>query len=778
MRIVFLLLVIWCQSASSYTCIPYSQPWQPGWSDIERDDLRCFNTACDITVPHDHCCLCRTCMSWEGTEKNIDIDYISVSGKSLAVFAGEFNQSDVYRIQHIHSNLSEIPSNICDWDKESYTSLSSHIYQTMSVFWGNVVELNFADNLIRTIPDINCLERLDKLDLSNNRIIHVSNSSFNKLSRLRHLNLDRNKIKYLDINILSAPKLNLLSAYLSNNFIETLDISNVISSYPFCHIDYTNNYITKLVRENFVLDINKPPGPGFVTLKGNQIKEFPNAKDLLNLASWDQIGILTLLGFDFRDIPLVCDCNVEPLVEVFIVHLYWLDHMKLLTCASPPEYAGMPLADLKIDQLVCNVSQEEGCTTPECTCVDKPSEDTMYINCANSNLKEMPNIPKSVHSKYISLNVSGNDIQTIKNETYLSRVTSLDISHNDLREINNGVIELLENCTMLNISNNPKITKLPRMIQYRPKCSTQMNNLLVHCDCDTLWIETWLKHNVCSSDHMFQCNIPDKGVTLATDFKESDLECNEETAVAVIASIISTGIVLMIIIGFTVHSFKYESLILYLRSRRITTNAAKPMFTHDVFISYNENEDHIREWIMKYLNPRLMESGYTTFFASRDAQYGAERNAEVISAIQNSRHFLIVLSEHYLSKADEGIRSWTENEWKYGWHNFRDCPNKNIVLVNFDHMKPSDVEHPAIKAYLRVGYTVDFRNQDRNIMDEIEEKLGGPTKNAKNKKAIFSCKALFIVRPYQFSAKLDDTDFENIINTDDVDDGQVNFTYA
>ncbi|KAL4216986.1 hypothetical protein ACF0H5_023443 [Mactra antiquata] len=719
-------------------------------------------------------------MSWEGPKKDIEIEYKPAAGKHLAVFAGDFNQSDVYRIQHIYSNLTEMPSNICDWDKESNTNLTSDIYQTMSAFWGNVVEINLAKNFIRRIPDINCLERLDRLDLSDNHIIHVSNSSFNKLSRLRYLFLERNQIRYFDINVFSAPQLNIFLANLSNNFIKTLDISNMVSSNPFCHIDYSNNKITKLVNENFVLDFNNPPGPGFVTVKGNQIKEFPNVMKLLNLDNWQQMGVFMSFGFDFRDIPLHCDCNVEPFRELaeFLINVLWLEYMNV-TCASPPEYAGIPLAQLKVDKLVCNVSQEQGCTTPECTCVDKPFEDTMYINCANSNLKEMPNIPESVHSKFISLNVSGNNIQTIKNETYLSRVKTLDVSHNDLKEISEDVIKLLEeNCTMLNISNNPKITKLPRIIQYRPKCSTQMNNLLVHCGCDTLWIETWLKLNACSTDHMFKCNIPAIGVKQATNFKEADLKCSEQTDVIVVASTISTGLLLMIMIGFIVHKLKYELLILYLRLIRRKGDAAMPKFTHHVFISYNEKEDHIREWIMKSLNPRLLESGYTTFIASQDAQYGAERNDEVISAIQNSRHFLIVLSENYLRKADEGIRSWTENEWKYGWHNFRVCPYKNIVLVNFDHMKPSDVKHPAINAYLRVGCTVDFKNLDRNIMDDIENKLGGAAQNNKHKKSIFLCKASFIARPsHESSTQLDDADFENILESDDVNDGQVNLTY-
>ncbi|KAL4228126.1 hypothetical protein ACF0H5_013561 [Mactra antiquata] len=787
MRSLYLFLIVWCQLTMSLACGQYSQPWQPGWSDIEREDLRCYTSTCDtLGKPLDTCCPCHSCMSWEGSGKNIDIEYISVVGKSVAVFAGEFNQSEVYRIQHSYSDLKEIPSNVCDWDKESNTNFFSDIYQIMREFWEYVVELDFTGNKIRRIPDINCLKRLDKLDLSYNNIIHVSNSSFYNLSRLRNINLERNQIKHLDINVFSAPQLNMFHVDVSNNIMETLDVSNMLSLKPFCSIEYTNNKITNLVSENFVLDMNKPPSSGFVSMNGNQIKQFPNFKELLNLTSWEQMGQILDFGFDFKDIPLVCDCNIQPFLEKAesVIETLWRDYMNV-KCTSPPEYAGIPVVQMKHDQLICNVSLEDGCPTPDCSCVDKPSENTLYINCANGNLKEMPNISNSAHSKYISLNVSGNNIQTIKNKTYLPLLASFDISHNDLREINNDVIDILQDsCTMLNISDNPKMTELPRKIQYRKTCSTHMNNLLVHCGCDTLWIETWLKQNVCSTDYVFQCNIPGVGVKLAADFHESDLQCKEESIV-IVASMIASGIILMIIIGFTVHSFKYELLILYLRSRRRKRNTVMSNFAYDVFISYNENEDHVREWVAKFLNPHLMKSGYTTFIALRDINFGAERDSEVISAIQNSQRFLIVLSESYLCGAYEGMRSWTENEWKYGWYNFRSCPYKKIVLVNFDHIKPSDVDHPVIKAYLRVGYTVDFKNQDRTIMDDIEKKLGGPAvlpdidaRVIENKKTKFSCDELFMARPFQLSPDLDVVDFENDLKYNDINDDYVNFTYT
>jgi hypothetical protein len=198
---------------------------------------------------------------------------------------------------------------------------------------------------------------------------------------------------------------------------------------------------------------------------------------------------------------------------------------------------------------------------------------------------------------------------------------------------------------------------------------------------------------------------------------------------------------------------RYEILIIFLRLRQKKRNAINPLQPYDVFISFNDNDDAVRTWINKFLEPNLAKTGYNVFNPSRDIAYGAERDAEVISTISNTRNFLLVLTDSYLTEPVDGQRSWTENEWKYGWNQFKSDRSKNIVLVNFDHASSFDVEHRQIMAFLRVGTTVQFKNNTRNIMEEIHRKLGKPfpvieSKYDSNSKQVFP-KDIFLTKTEQ-----------------------------
>jgi hypothetical protein len=158
-------------------------------------------------------------------------------------------------------------------------------------------------------------------------------------------------------------------------------------------------------------------------------------------------------------------------------------------------------------------------------------------------------------------------------------------------------------------------------------------------------------------------------------------------------------------------------------------NTVVPLNEYDVFLSFNDADEDVDRWVNSILVPELTNAGYSVFKPNRDATFGAERDSEIIDILSKTRNFLTIMSESYLQESEEGMRSWTENEWKYGWNNFKNDRSKNIVLVNFDHLSSFDVNKPQLKAFLRVGCTVDFKNHDRKIMQEIFEKLGLPYKS-------------------------------------------------
>ncbi|KAH3794608.1 hypothetical protein DPMN_148145 [Dreissena polymorpha] len=85
------------------------------------------------------CCTCKSQTTWSGQEKALLIEYISVSGKSPVVDPEIYNDSNEYKIEHLNGVMTEIPSDVCDWDTDSRLKVfSRHINETMK-YWLHIV---------------------------------------------------------------------------------------------------------------------------------------------------------------------------------------------------------------------------------------------------------------------------------------------------------------------------------------------------------------------------------------------------------------------------------------------------------------------------------------------------------------------------------------------------------------------------------------------------------------------------------------------------------------
>jgi Leucine-rich repeat (LRR) protein len=236
--------------------------WEPRWASKTTDDIRddlCCDSYCaqqSTSKEYDKCCTCRSSTTWEGTETELLVEYVSVLGKSVVFSDQPYDNSKVYKIVFTDEQMTEFPSNLCNWDKDSFlVNHYSKYFEDIKPFWNSITTIDFRNKKIRRIPDINCLYRLDSLNLQNNHLPTVSNTSFTNLTRLRSIDFAGNLIKKIDPKIFTSPSLNLFSVDLSHNFMEKLDVSNMISLYPFCSIDFDSNKITEL--ENQLNLVNK-----------------------------------------------------------------------------------------------------------------------------------------------------------------------------------------------------------------------------------------------------------------------------------------------------------------------------------------------------------------------------------------------------------------------------------------------------------------------------------------------------------------------------------------
>lgn len=703
--------------------LSWTPPTLPDRKDLE---CKCHDNGFD---DRDHCCTCKATPVWEGTEIDLHIEYVSVLTKSLIISDHSIsNTTKVYQIIHKGGVMGLFPSNLCNWDKDKdFREICDSNLVVPGSVWDRLVKLDFSYNNIKFVPNITCLKNLDLLNLAYNKIQFLSNTSLTGLTHLRYLNLKDNKIMSMDSGI-TSPTLHLSFLDLSGNFLTSLDVTNGISQYPFCRYNFSDNQLNEFTNElDFKLDTTKIYGPGFVSFTNNDFSTFPDFSKVLGIDDIRMLGQLVHFGFDFRNINLNCDCVIEPLLELAIgfVESLWNDYMNI-TCHTPENVRDIPLKDVSLDDLICYLERDEGCP-PSCTCIDQPSKQTVFVDCSNRGLTSMPEeMPQPDHSPNIHLSLDGNFITELTNESYLDSVSMLNMSNNQLVEISDAAIESLSNSS-LDFSFNNQLQMLPQGLQSKNMCNVTLEGLILFCDCESKWLPSWFSVKGCEKSPKVQCQVPDYGLMAAEEFSRNHLkDCIDEGILGLILSTsIGSATVLLAVVGLSSLFFKYEMVILALRLRQKLCRSPRvhPMFRFDVYLSFDHTDDKLRLWVGLKLLKFLEKVGYKVFYPPRDLMFGSDLSTETIDALQCSRNFVLILSENYVEQED---RNWVDEEWRYGWKRFIRDPARNIVLINYDHISSFQIDHPQIRAFVRVGGQVEFDNHDGNIMVAIETKLGQP----------------------------------------------------
>ena len=719
------------------------------WKTDERDDLCCEyycykKTGETTSEKYNKCCACHSKTTWTEMERKLEVEYFSVTGKVFVIAENVFDDSDVYKIEQTNGYMSDIPSNLCNWDHASnWPDIYDAGLFNMTPYWSNIVIINLRENKIRHLPDINCLRNLDTIDLSFNALTSIRNNSINLLTKLRNLDLSYNSIKDIDPYVLSQPTLSILNANLNNNKVEQLDVTNCYSMKPFCKISFNSNTINIFVNnDNFTLNSSMQYGTGLVGLQNTSLQQWPDLVDLLNLDSLAQYGQLMKFTFDLRGIKLKCDCYLTEFSELIeeVQKSLWDEFFEVL-CTSPQHLNGHLAYRVKSSDLVCNLTLSDGCPKG-CTCVDQPSNNTVFIDCSNLGLDEMPSkLPFSKFSDNIALNLSNNQIKEIQNAPYLGSLTVLDVTKNSLNKIDNEIARHLDN-TILSISYNKYLPKIPSVFQYRNTCDIKMEQLVLDCDCDMTWIEDWLINKQCDEAQLFKCLVPNRGLINATEFSSSLLDCNPKTKMSyVLIALIVSIITFLVIFGAIIRIFWYEIFIICLRIRQKPIAMRHKEFNYDAAITFNEEDDALRKWVTTVLTEELSRDRYNVFLPYKDTPLGTERDKEIVDVFTKTKTFILVLSESYFQQIENSERSWTENEWKYAWNQFKSNAKKNIVIINYDYISSFDVPQRQISAFLRVGNVVQFGNHDNNIVSEVKRHIGPPSinfnKGLENKKPKF-----------------------------------------
>ncbi|XP_061174904.1 uncharacterized protein LOC133184049 [Saccostrea echinata] len=401
-----------------------------------------------------------------------------------------------------------------------------------------------------------------------------------------------------------------------------------------------------------------------------------------------------------------------------------------ITCGSPNALQGRTIPSIikngQIADLICNYTSQPVCP-PGCSCIEKPDnyslakEDIkliLHMNCIGAGLKRLPHILPE--SEEIEFYLRGNPIEEITKEHYMELITVLDLAFIPTFEM-----EALENLTHLRVFSIPRSQQLhgiPRKLSFLDPCVfLQRGNFLIDCTCSDLWMYDWIQTKQVRNctPYIFTC-LKEDGEELLTQYLPN-LDCRDSDQHPKYIVILSCSSA--IVFAFTLFIFAQIwrfDLKVILRSRKMCSKSKKTLDEDCVvYISYDENIKDLNSWLIKRLEPFLRRNELSAFIPSRDLPLGCIRSDETAWQISISRYYIVFLSDHYFD--EDSLQ--TQNDWKCIWDSYLSDSRKELVVINYDLMKTTDIQCKTFQAVMRFGNIVDFASGEKRIFSKMTDRF-------------------------------------------------------
>lgn len=696
---ITLFLLVVCVTATATTMFML-EAWSP--KSVNRTDLLCPSYCSQDLQNIHHCCVCSAEPEWHSSSNFtlLSLEYSKCDGSAIVI--GDKHNSIPAIINHQDGYLQRLPTNLCDFI--------------------NIREIDLKRNKISTIDSISCLLKLDTLDLSYNKIYHILNDTFSTLLHLRILILTHNGLTKLDPFSVAGTSLSIMLLDCSWNNMTELDASNFIPENDFCEYKFNSNKITKIVNKGgFTLNIDKIYKGGIVDLTGNLFSKFIDFQEL-GLKDIRTLGKLMSFGFLLSNAKFDCDCHMEPCLELaeLVIKKIWRDYFNM-SCWNPLEYRGLSIPNLvlekKLDLFICNITEK---CPRYCRCYHQPHKRTTVVNCTGVNLEALPDhVPEAAN---LTILLKNTKIKTLESRNYLGNATFIDMSDTGFSEVENDIFMQIHNEANF-LMKGHNLHDLPRGFQILDTCIAQLGRTVIKCNCNHLWIKTWLENKNaarCDGKTLVICNT-DNGHIPIVSMNKGDLCATSRIYFKIMS--ITFGVIAMLTFVLSIISYHYRyEIYLVCRQLKSISNKVNAVCKYDVYFSFDDGNPFLRYWILNFLDAKLKQEGYRNFIPCRDTIPGDVEEENMINTITNSRIFLVILSKTY----EDYDNIWTNLEWKYIWNYFYNNKDRKIVIINYDLIDcPVDLR---LKAFIRLGLDVDFANRRHILLDEIKQKLEVPSR--------------------------------------------------
>ena len=693
---------------------------------------------CHVSENVDECCMCNSKHRWELANSSdihvlylLDVEYTSVTFTSILTTSSictcyteldpicnctsHFNA--VFQgVLHSRGQLRHFPSNLCDFPK--------------------LTTVDFSYNSISVIPNISCLHLLDSLNLENNKITHLSNTSFVNLNNLRNVNLKFNCISKPDINLFSDASVGIFDFDISHNNMKKFDITNMfIEKYDFCLINVSSNNFDTTDWTDFYLNLSTTYNSGDI-----DFRNVATTTDPLYFLSHKQPDLYYRFfivipegKYYLSQSPTECNCVAGSFIKLGIEHFkrfryslydFYEENEDGRNCSSPDHLKGINMLDIfdnetLLDQFVCNITGDDLCPQ-NCTCIDESNKDRILIDCRYKDKIELPKyLPESKTGfKYVLL-MDNNNINTLYTQSYFSKLQTLKVTSNNLKYLSNELINKMHFIDLLNISQHSLVT-LSREIQKVHIDKIYFGHMPIPCDCSNLWIGEWRRLWKAGLRNPLFCKLSNGDIVLADYVTEEylysvDIVCERDINMTRIA--LTICLIALVVVSILLYYFRYEILIIAKKMK--SSNNVGFVYEWDCFVSFDDGDRGIRDFVLKDLLKELTKNGYKVFIPCIDLQPGGIQELDIRQNMSLSKCFLFILSENY---SEEHM-----SHYNIGWDLYRHNPSaRSVILLNFDNISLSKLllRLPRYRTLKRFSHYMDVIDRQKKIFDFIHRILG------------------------------------------------------
>ncbi|CAC5360785.1 unnamed protein product [Mytilus coruscus] len=469
--LIILSRILWCEGSYRY------------WSPDSVKDLWCpeYCYSEPTTIRMNHCCSCRAKTSWElyftnASYHELDLEIFDVQFKRTKLFSDK--NSTFFSFEFVAGKLENFPENYCEF---------------------NIVNIDVTSNKFSEVVNLNCLSNLDTLIIAKNILTHLSNYTFVGMDKLRVLDLSFNRIKTMDLNILTSN--GVLNYNFEFNEFHGIDTSNILApNKTMCGVVYRNNKVQDIEVTNN-LNYKLEAGTVCNNVDFSGVNTSPNVLiGATHGIEMNQILKHVPCGtYIYRGTGFICDCEFVEFFELSFSDIMRVYNKTLSEyyCQTPKSLFNISINvvysnQLLIDQMTCDIkdfchSIESVC---ECTCISQPSQKRLIVDCSNQSCTDLPQmLPETKYG--ITLKMNRNNVQSLNAKDYFNRITLLDLTENPVKTISSDIATLSNNREFIVILYDHYLQTLPKSIQNLNPDMFRFGTKGIICDCGNQWIGEW-----------------------------------------------------------------------------------------------------------------------------------------------------------------------------------------------------------------------------------------------------------------------------------------------